>query len=408
MNKMTTELTDLLQKLQASEINLQVNNEELQAAVEELATMNEEFYALNDELEAKNEELEKLSLLARYTHELVIITDKHQQIEWVNEAFEKLTGYTLYEVKGKKPSFLQGKDTNPEHIRNLREGILRKEPFQQEILNYGKRGNEYWLLISITPVFDAEGNIQKFVAVELDMTSQKEQERRLNELNTQNTSLQQFSYIVSHNLRSNVANLLGLTELIKDETSYSEDLQGYLQLLTKTVKGLDNTITDLNEILHLRNDINKVYRQFRWAELVEEVQEELLPQIVAKKVDFQYVITHETIKTVKSYCKSIVINLVSNAIKYSSPARKPIISVKITQIAPKQHQITVQDNGLGIDLDKYGANLFGMYKRFHTEQEGKGLGLYIVKNQVDILGGAISIASEVNEGSTFTVVLPSH
>jgi PAS domain S-box-containing protein len=407
MNKITNEISELLVRLQTSEKDLQISNEELQSAVEELATMNEEFYALNEELESKNQQLEKLSLLAKNTHELVIITDINQKIEWVNSAFEKLTGYALHEVMGKTPNFLQGKDTSMGHKRKFREGIQSKLPFQQEILNYGKHGNVYWLLVSITPIFDNEGNLQKFIAVELDITSQKEQEKKLGDLNSQNTSLQQFSYIVSHNLRSSVANLMGLAELMTYETNVSAELQQYIQLFGKTAKGLDNTIADLNEILYIRSDIHKIYRQFVWAEVVEEIYEELKPMIASKQVVFQSFIEIENLTSVRSYCKSIVHNLLSNAIKYSSPNRQPHIILKISKAANTNYQqIEVQDNGIGIDLKMHEQNLFGMYKRFHTEQDGKGLGLYIVKNQVDILVGTISVESVVDKGSSFKVLLP--
>lgn len=401
---MTTEVTNLLKQLQFSEHSLHISNEELQAAVEELSTMNEEFQALNDELNEKNEDLEKLSLLARFTHELVIITNTKQQIEWVNNAFEVLTGYTLSEVRGKKPNFLQGKDTNPNHVRGLREGIASQKPFQQEILNYGKNQNPYWLLISITPIFDWENKLTKFIAIELDITKQKEQEEQLISLNNHNNSLKQFSYIVSHNLRSNVANMMGLIELIKMET-LNEELKDYVIMLDQSVVNLDNIIRDLNDILSIRSNINKVYRKFEWKVLFDDILMELQAQIKASQAVISLNIGIPNGYSVWSYCKSIFHNIISNAIKYSKPMERPQIIINITEVE-KIQKIEVIDQGLGIDLEKNGEEVFGLYRRFHQEVEGKGVGLYIAKTQTEILGGSLELKSELGVGSCFTVYLP--
>jgi PAS domain S-box-containing protein len=402
---MATDITNLLKQLQVSELRLQISNEELQAAVEELSTMNEEFQALNDELHEKNEELEKLSYLARFTHEIVVITDSKQRIEWVNNAFEKLTGYTLPEVKGKKPSFLQGKDTNPDHIRGLREGIASKKPFQQEILNYGKHHNLYWLLISITPIFDSDGVLTKFMAIELDITKQKEQEEQLITLNNHNNSLKQFSYIVSHNLRSNVANMLGLMELIGMETHLSKELQDYVEMLNRSVNSLDSTIRDLNDILSIRSDIHKVYRKFEWKALFDDILVDLQAQIKVSGAIICLNIETNHAYSVWSYCKSILHNFISNAIKYCKPKQRPQITINVLEVE-KMQKIEVIDRGLGIDLTKYGEQIFGLYRRFHEEVEGKGVGLYIAHTQTTMLGGRIEAQSEVGVGSCFVIFLP--
>jgi PAS domain S-box-containing protein len=402
---MADDITNLLKQLQVSELNLQVSNEELQAAVEELSTMNEEFQALNDELSEKNKNLEKLSILARYTHELVLITNSEQRIEWVNNAFENLTGYTLPEVKGKKPNFLRGKDTNPDHSRKLREGIASQKPFQQEILNYGKNQNPYWLLISITPIFDSENKLTNFIAIELDITKQKEQEEQLIALNNHNNSLKQFSYIVSHNLRSNVANMLGLMELIGMEKHLSNELKDYVDMLNKSVNSLDNTIRDLNDILSIRSDIHKVYRKFEWKALFEDILIDLQPQIRESGAVICLNIETNNAYSVWSYCKSILHNFIGNAIKYSKPKQRPQIIVNVLQVE-KMQKIEVIDKGLGIDLEKYGEQIFGLYRRFHEEVEGKGVGLYIAKTQTEMLGGSVEVQSEVGQGSCFTAFLP--
>lgn len=126
------------------------------------------------------EDLQRLSLVASKTSNAVIITDKNGLILWSNEGFTKITGYTLEEVKGKKPgTFLQGKDTNPEHIRKVREGIASGKSFSQEILNYSKTGVAYWIDLMITPIFDDKNELINFIAIETDITNRKESEEKL-------------------------------------------------------------------------------------------------------------------------------------------------------------------------------------------------------------------------------------
>jgi signal transduction histidine kinase len=108
--------------------------------------------------------------------------------------------------------------------------------------------------------------------------------------------------------------------------------------------------------------------------------------------------------SIKSYVQSIIHNLISNAIKYKSPVRNPEISVKAWK--DTEHTfIEVADNGMGIDLEQYGQQIFGLYKRFTTQSEGKGLGLHMTKAQVESLGGSISVESEADKGTTFRILL---
>ena len=131
------------------------------------------------------EDLKRLSVVASETSNAIVITDAGGYIVWVNEGFLKVTEYSLTEVIGKKPgALLQGKDTNREHVLAIREGLKSKKPFTQEILNYSKYGKEYWLELSITPVFDEKtGEVIQFVGIETDITTRKEAEQLILEKN---------------------------------------------------------------------------------------------------------------------------------------------------------------------------------------------------------------------------------
>ncbi|MCS6904027.1 MAG: PAS domain S-box protein [Bacteroidia bacterium] len=129
------------------------------------------------------ENLKQLSLVASKTDNAVIIANRRGIIEWVNDGFTRISGYTLEEAIGKKPgSFLQGPATNPEDVRRIREGLASKQPFTAEILNYHKSGRTYWINISMTPILDENGEVDKFIAIESDITYAKQTQEELQRL----------------------------------------------------------------------------------------------------------------------------------------------------------------------------------------------------------------------------------
>ena len=142
----------------------------------------DEFEILGREVNnmaAHLKELEKLSLVVNKISNAMILTSKEGLIEWVNEGFTRTTGYTLEEVIGKKPgSFLQGPDTDLATVQRIREKLRSKQPFTEEILNYTKQGEPYWLSLNITPSLDQNGNIIQFIATESDITERKQGEEK--------------------------------------------------------------------------------------------------------------------------------------------------------------------------------------------------------------------------------------
>jgi PAS domain S-box-containing protein len=142
---------------------------------DEFETLGQEF----NNMAANRKELERLSLVVNMTSSAIILTDKEGRIEWVNEGFTRSTGYTLEEAVGKKPgALLQGPDTDPATVQRIREKLRSKQPFTEEILNYTKQGEPYWLSLNITPTLDQNGNVTQFIAVESDVTERKQGEEK--------------------------------------------------------------------------------------------------------------------------------------------------------------------------------------------------------------------------------------
>lgn len=221
------------------------------------------------------------------------------------------------------------------------------------------------------------------------------------ELVKYNNELLQFSYTVSHNLRGPVARMLGLTRLLKK--SDAADRTKLEDLILRSTEELDEILKDLSLIIDIRNDIysvrEKVYLQDEWNKAMSLVGDGTR-SIFDLQVSFD---DAPYIFGVRPMVQSIFYNLLSNAIKYQSPDRKLNVIVQSSRTDNNVTILKISDNGLGIDLKAQEKNVFKLYKRFHTHVGGKGLGLYLVKTQVETLGGNIQVESELDSGTTFTI-----
>ncbi len=230
-----------------------------------------------------------------------------------------------------------------------------------------------------------------------------EKERLIKEINHKYNDLMQFNYIISHNLRSPVANILGMSSLFEMDLSDEERSQIYEYIL-ESAKSIDSVIKDLNHILSFKSDLNEMKERFRLSEIVKMVCSNLNKQIKESDAAIFVDIAEDSdiIFSIRSYIQSIVYNLISNSIKYKEAARIPEIIITARKENGKM-LIKVADNGIGIDMDLHKNELFGLYKRFTDQKEGRGLGLHMTKVQVDSLGGTISAESTPGRGTTFTV-----
>lgn len=270
------------------------------------------------------------------------------------------------------------------------------------------KGKEKYVVENWQMHYDEDGKAVQAIGTCQDITEKKEEElhkeKITNELIQRNKDLEQFSYMVSHNLRSPVANILGLTELLQQEKQGSKEQKSMLEYLDGTVKKLDSVIKDLNYVLQVKNQLDEHNETIVFSELLSDIKQSLLNkdshEDVAIVSNFEAI---DEMNSLKSYVYSIFHNLISNGIKYR---REDVSStVHITSfIEEGKLVLEFKDNGVGIDLERTGDEIFGLYKRFHNHIEGKGLGLFMVKTQVEVLGGTISIDSTVNVGTTFRIV----
>ncbi len=232
--------------------------------------------------------------------------------------------------------------------------------------------------------------------------------RKTKELLNNNQQLEQFAFASAHNLRAPVARILGLGNVLSYAHHDRDEEQHIIKSIIKSAVELDATIKDLTVILNIRSNVTARLSSINFSDEMQIIKSNLANDIWETGCTIVENFTEvQSIVSVKAYIDSILFNLISNAIKYRSPERPLFITVQ-TSIVREFVCLQVTDNGLGIDLEKYGDEIFSMYKRFHTHTEGKGLGLHLVKMQAVAAGGYVEVKSIPDEGATFSVYLRDH
>ncbi|MEX2573744.1 MAG: PAS domain S-box protein [Balneolaceae bacterium] len=199
-------------------------------------------------------ELRQLSLVASKTTDVVVITDPEDQIKWVNDAFKKLTGYSLEECAGRNPgALLQGPNTDQETIKRLQKAIGNQESITEEILNYTRDGRTYWLDMTIDPVFDERGVCTDFIAIERNITRQKKEEQRLKLLESAITHTTESVVIIE----AQPSDLPGRKIIYANEGFTNMTGYNKKEVIGQTLHFLNGPKTDQEERLKLRKAIEK-------------------------------------------------------------------------------------------------------------------------------------------------------
>jgi len=261
---------------------------------------------------------------------------------------------------------------------------------------------------SCSPILDTEKNIIGVVIVFRDVTKQRHDEEHKEKITAdliqRNKDQEQFSRIISHDLRGPLSNITGLTSLINGNQLHESERGVFLSALSASAEKLNEVIVDLNEILNSKRQLAVKRELIHFSKLVNDIKESISCTVMKEEIQFNIDFKEvDEIFSIKSHIYSIFYNLISNSIKYRRHAVLSYISIR-SKLIKNKIILTFKDNGLGINLSKSGDEIFGLYKRFHIDKaEGKGMGLYMVKLQVEKLGGKISVDSTVNEGSEFTI-----
>lgn len=268
-----------------------------------------------------------------------------------------------------------------------------------------KNGAIIWLRDMVNIVFQ-NGKPFSLHGIMIDITKSKNIENDLNNsfnlVSKQNERLLNFSYIISHNLRSHTSNIASIVSLIESVESEIEKKE--LMILLVSVSNLLNeTMVHLNEVINIRTNVSLVVEALNLNEYIDNVMKIFSKEIRSKEISIINLIPPNTIINYNpAYLESILYNLISNAIRFSHPDRESII--RFEWIVKKNKNILqISDNGIGVDLEKYGNKIFGLYKTFTNNKLSKGVGLFMTKNQVEAMGGTIIIESEPGQGTIFKI-----
>ena len=349
--------------------------------------------------------------LIENSYEGISLLDENLKVFYRSPSSERINGWQQDEREVTSALDIVHPDDVPAVMLLFKE--MLKKPAENFFVTcralHGK-GYYMWLECVFTNMLHDE-TIKAIVCNFRDITAQKnaelEREKVTLDLVQRNKDLEQFAYIISHNLRAPVANITGLSNLLQHTITEDQESADILKALAKSVNNLDEVIGDLNHILQVSNEVNDKIETVSLLHLFKEIQIGI-SSIIEKnnatlKCDFNEV---EKILSLKGFLYSIFQNLIINSIKYHRPGVPPLVNIR-TELKDDCIHIHFKDNGKGIDLKKYGNHLFGLYKRFDQSVKGKGIGLFMVKMQVERLGGSIQVESEPDAGTEFTLRFPA-
>ena len=333
------------------------------------------------------------------------------ELKWlkVNKSLSHSLGYSEEELLKMSsmdithPDDLPGSNSYKKKVVNS-----GKENLQFQKRYFHKNGNIVHAIIGATPVKDTNGIVNHVITQFLDITDRIEAQKKLEALvdvtKSQNESLTNFAHIVSHNLRSHSTNMTMLTKFLNKEED-EDERKNINRMITSATESLSETIAHLNDVVQVKTGALEKLQSISILNTINQITKSingLLEEQNAKlKIDIE---KSHFVNAVPAYLESIFLNVLTNALKYRSTQRTPVIKIK-SKITGEDIVISFTDNGQGIDLNRHGNTIFGMYKTFHKHKDAKGIGLFITKNQVESMSGTISIESKVDEGTTIFIKL---
>jgi PAS domain S-box-containing protein len=337
----------------------------------------------------------------------------------MNPAGEKMLGFTFEEITQKPLHYMihhHHPDGSPYPLEDC--PIDRALPQNSEIRAHQdvfirKDGTFFPVSCAASPIFENGVPVATVIEVR-DITAEKEGQAQLLQVNNQlsakntellriNTDLDNFIYAASHDLRAPIANLEAiLTRLNKRLAGRLEEAEvPLLEFASTAIQRLKQTITDLTEISKVQRDTEEQAEEVFFEEMLTDVKLDISSLIAEAGANIQTQLAVPSLHYARKNLRSILYNLVSNAVKYRSPERDPVITIT-TRREGSDVVLTFEDNGLGIPANQL-PRMFVMFRRFHSHVEGSGIGLSIVKRIVENSGGSISVASEEGRGTTFTI-----
>ncbi len=369
-------------------------------------------------LESANKKLRDnealLTALINHNPDVIVMMDKNLTYQYINDSLASVTDTSAKAMIGKRPDEVFPNHTHTDlFIKSIQSVFASGESITYEVeANTETQGHSYFEM-RLVPLTNITNEVAGVLSITKDITLSRRNQLQLrstieqmeqlnNRLERKRGLLQSFTNIVSHNLRSHTSSLNSLIGLYQrsNEPDRKEQL---LQMVFKVAAQLNATITDLGEVLNINN--NQQWHTLQFETVLKSQIDSLGAQILSTKADVTYNFEGCTaIDYPKIYLESIFLNLLTNAIKYRSSTRNPKIHFSTHKNEHGHIHLICKDNGQGIDLALYGHKIFSMHQTFHKNDDARGIGLFITKQQILSLGGSIHVDSRPDEGATFTIV----
>lgn len=383
--------------------------------------------AAQAELLDLNRELERSAHVVQATTTMVVVTDPQGRIEWVNEAFERTTGWRLDEVVGRSPGdFLQGAATDAATVARMGLALGRGERFRAELANYTATGEEFWVSLDVTPVHDAAGALTGFVGVQSDVTERHEAEELLHlaRADAEESARQKASFLatMSHEIRTPLNAVLGLTDLLL-LTDLDAEQREYAATAHRSGRHLLSLLNDVLDYSALEaGRLDLVVEPVALEPLLADLLAMFAPQAGERGLHLDLVVDPALPATVEAdatHLNQVLVNLLGNAVKFTESGSVRLLAetgpplldppLRDTRAGDLVLRLRVVDTGIGIDADRVPL-LFQPFARGDVSATrrygGTGLGLSICKQVVEGLGGRIEVRSERGRGTEVVVDLP--
>ncbi len=362
---------------------------------------------------AEESRLKLLESVVVHTNDAILISEAEPieepgpKIIYVNDAYTKITGYTLEESVGTNPRKLQNSNTDRNELDKFKRSLEKWQPCEMTVKNVKKNGEEFWANIRVSPVADEKGWFTHWISVQRDVTkeieAQKEKEALINELINNNNELKQFGYITTHNLRSPLTNLVSICKMMDESKIEDNFTRKLVSGFRESTYLLNETLNDLIKILFIKERVSNKMENLSLEEILNKVKESISFESKNMTIESDFSLA-PSVNFSNAYLESMFINLITNSIRYAHPMRDPIIRITSFKQMDNKVKLIFTDNGVGMDMEKVKGRIFGLYQRFHDNTESKGLGLYLIHSQITSLGGTIEVDSKENVGTIFTII----
>ncbi|WP_238388456.1 PAS domain S-box protein [Christiangramia aestuarii] len=355
----------------------------------------------------REENEKRFRSLVENSSEVILIVDTRGHTVYSSPSLERITGYReLPTMENEIFSLIHPEDA-PGLIEQFKASRNNPGfPFSGIKMRLQTKCVKYiWVEATITNLTH-EKSINGYVVNFRDITGKQEAELNLIKsydfVMEQNKRLLNFAYIVSHNLRSHSSNLESILELYEIE-SCPDEKENYISLLGNVSKNLNESLYDLNEVVSINNNLDINVELLNVGDYLDRTLEVLQLQIEKKDAEIKIDLPEEMqVAFNASYMESVLLNFLTNALRYSHPQRNP--EIEIFGYRENGHwMLEISDNGIGIDLEQHGDKVFGLYKTFTERKDSRGVGLFITKNQINAMGGSVSVESSPGVGTTFKV-----